>query len=88
MDPQKGPQDKAKMNVEADADETLLWQIEGRVSEFKVYDFSQVMEATSNFSERNKLGQGGFGPVYKVRNKIEIILPTTCLGSWVFFLYY
>nr|CAB3490213.1 unnamed protein product [Digitaria exilis] len=67
VDPQKGPQDKAKMNVEADADETLLWQIEGRVSEFKVYDFSQVMEATSNFSERNKLGQGGFGPVYKIQ---------------------
>jgi len=32
-----------------------------------IYDFSQVLEATDNFSEENKLGQGGFGPVYKGR---------------------
>lgn len=31
-----------------------------------MYDFSQILDATSNFSDENKLGQGGFGPVYKV----------------------
>lgn len=30
------------------------------------YDFSTIREATDNFSIDNKLGQGGFGPVYKV----------------------
>ena len=25
-----------------------------------------ILEATHNFSDANKLGQGGFGPVYKV----------------------
>jgi hypothetical protein len=35
-------------------------------AEFSVYDFHDIAEATSNFSEGNKLGQGGFGPVYKV----------------------
>lgn len=31
-----------------------------------VYDFDSVAKATNNFSDNNKLGQGGFGPVYKV----------------------
>ncbi|KAK3135214.1 hypothetical protein QOZ80_5BG0416160 [Eleusine coracana subsp. coracana] len=29
------------------------------------YDLSTLRAATDNFSEQNKLGQGGFGPVYK-----------------------
>ncbi|KAM3362577.1 cysteine-rich receptor-like protein kinase 10 isoform X4 [Capsicum galapagoense] len=29
------------------------------------YDFSKIRAATDNFSNANKLGQGGFGPVYK-----------------------
>lgn len=30
------------------------------------YDLSTLQAATENFSDENKLGQGGFGPVYKV----------------------
>ena len=30
------------------------------------YNFSLVKVATNDFSEENKLGQGGFGAVYKV----------------------
>uniref|UniRef100_K3ZHR8 Uncharacterized protein n=1 Tax=Setaria italica TaxID=4555 RepID=K3ZHR8_SETIT len=55
----------AKMNVHED--EALIWGLEGRNPEFTIYDFSQVLEATCNFSENSKLGQGGFGPVYKGR---------------------
>ncbi|CAH9082428.1 unnamed protein product [Cuscuta europaea] len=33
--------------------------------ELPLFDFSTIFEATSNFSKENKLGQGGFGSVYK-----------------------
>ncbi|OEL30082.1 Cysteine-rich receptor-like protein kinase 25 [Dichanthelium oligosanthes] len=36
-----------------------------RSSEFLMYDLSTLRAATDNFSEENKLGEGGFGPVYK-----------------------
>ena len=39
---------------------------QGKNSEFSLFDFEQLLEATSNFSEENILGQGGFGTVYKV----------------------
>lgn len=37
-----------------------------RPSETLQLDFSTIMTATNNFSDANRLGQGGFGPVYKV----------------------
>ncbi|KAK3160972.1 hypothetical protein QOZ80_1BG0069640 [Eleusine coracana subsp. coracana] len=44
----------------------LVWTMEGSVSsEFWLFDSVQIQVATNNFSEENKLGQGGFGPVYK-----------------------
>ena len=30
------------------------------------FDLESILEATDYFSDANKLGQGGFGPVYKV----------------------
>ncbi|CAO2149477.1 unnamed protein product [Urochloa humidicola] len=61
----RGSQGNGRMNVK-DEDEALA-SVVRRNSEFTVYDFLQVLEATDNFSEENKLGQGGFGPVYKGR---------------------
>lgn len=31
-----------------------------------IFDLSNIVKATNNFSSGNKLGEGGFGPVYKV----------------------
>ncbi|KDP38978.1 hypothetical protein JCGZ_00735 [Jatropha curcas] len=33
--------------------------------ELPLFDFSTIATATDNFSDYNKLGEGGFGPVYK-----------------------
>ncbi|CAL4992066.1 unnamed protein product [Urochloa decumbens] len=59
----KGSQHNGRRNVKEE-DEALAWVVR-RSSEFTVYDFLLVLEATNYFSEENKLGQGGFGPVYK-----------------------
>ncbi|CAL4979789.1 unnamed protein product [Urochloa decumbens] len=61
----KGSQEKGEVNVKEE--DAALVLAAGRSSEFTVYDVLQVLEATNNFSEENKLGQGGFGPVYKGR---------------------
>lgn len=42
-----------------------LWKIEESSSEFTLYDFNELAVATDDFSEDNRLGRGGFGPVYK-----------------------
>eukprot|EP00261_Vitis_vinifera_P032697 XP_019073940.1 PREDICTED: G-type lectin S-receptor-like serine/threonine-protein kinase B120 isoform X1 [Vitis vinifera] len=38
---------------------------QGSGSELPLFNFKCVAAATGNFSDENKLGQGGFGPVYK-----------------------
>ena len=34
--------------------------------DLKIFDFQTIVAATNNFSLINKLGEGGFGPVYRV----------------------
>jgi hypothetical protein len=47
-------------------DTSSLWTIQDTDSEFTMFDFRQIVESTDNFCNENKLGQGGFGAVYKV----------------------
>lgn len=47
-------------------EEITLWKSDEKDVQVSLYNFSYITEATSNFSEENKLGEGGFGPVYKV----------------------
>ncbi|KAL6640380.1 hypothetical protein ACP70R_021503 [Stipagrostis hirtigluma subsp. patula] len=67
-------------------EEDLVWIMEGNISsEFSSFDFAQLQEATGNFSNENKLGQGGFGPVYKGKlpHGVEIAVKrlSTCSGQ-------
>ncbi|PQM38612.1 G-type lectin S-receptor-like serine/threonine-protein kinase CES101 [Prunus yedoensis var. nudiflora] len=42
-----------------------------RHPDLSIFTYESVLAATSNFSEANKLGQGGFGPVYKDKNNAK-----------------
>ncbi|KAF2952651.1 hypothetical protein DAI22_01g350500 [Oryza sativa Japonica Group] len=42
-----------------------LWESEETGSHFTSFCFSEIADATCKFSLENKLGEGGFGPVYK-----------------------
>jgi hypothetical protein len=39
---------------------------QAKLQELLLYNFEKLATTTNNFHESNKLGQGGFGPVYKV----------------------
>jgi hypothetical protein len=40
-----------------------------------MYDLNTIAHATNNFSSMNKLGEGGFGPVFKV-NRTPLLVQT------------
>lgn len=48
-----------------------------------LFDFATISDATNNFSLKNKLGEGGFGPVYRVNMLPSAlsVLQTNCLKS-------
>ena len=42
------------------------WRGEKKEVDLPMFNFASVSGATNNFSIENKLGEGGFGPIYKV----------------------
>ncbi|CAJ1978639.1 unnamed protein product, partial [Sphenostylis stenocarpa] len=47
--------------------ETNYWKDKNKKDniDLPIFDFLSISKATNNFSQSNKLGEGGFGPVYK-----------------------
>ncbi|KAL2483999.1 Cysteine-rich receptor-like protein kinase 29 [Forsythia ovata] len=56
---------KIKKTRKSKTEENIESDIEISTVESLQYNFSKVRDATDNFSDANKLGQGGFGFVYK-----------------------
>ena len=54
--------------------------VENNDSDLQVISYGDIRAATNDFSTQNSLGQGGFGPVYKVKHVI--------LFSFFFFFFY
>lgn len=46
--------------------------------DLKVFSYASIRVATNDFSSENKLGQGGFGPVFKVTLLIFCCLVVIC----------
>jgi hypothetical protein len=51
-----------------------LEENDGESIEVPYYTFKSILAATNNFLDLNKLGQGGYGPVYKVVDSINLTL--------------
>ena len=49
------------------AEENQLRKSRENEVKLPLFSFASVSAATDNFSAANKLGEGGFGPIYKVR---------------------
>ncbi|KAL6529537.1 hypothetical protein OROGR_015160 [Orobanche gracilis] len=56
---------KRKLNAQKPSNKEGLEESKDKDLELPVYDLSTVTTATNSFSSSNKLGEGGFGPVYK-----------------------
>ncbi|KAH0453309.1 hypothetical protein IEQ34_017633 [Dendrobium chrysotoxum] len=50
--------------------------------ETKVFSYETLVTATRNFSSKHKLGEGGFGPVYKGQLEDGRLVAVKSLGRW------
>ncbi|XP_010247747.1 PREDICTED: G-type lectin S-receptor-like serine/threonine-protein kinase At4g27290 isoform X2 [Nelumbo nucifera] len=58
---------KEKSEGKVERNEERSYRDESNIDNLELpsFDFATIVKATDNFSDTNKLGEGGFGPVYK-----------------------
>ena len=61
-----GTEGSAKASNKRANNEAEAGDFNRNVPNLRVYNFADIEVATEGFSVRNKLGEGGYGPVYKV----------------------
>ncbi|KAI7729580.1 hypothetical protein M8C21_021998 [Ambrosia artemisiifolia] len=63
--------------------ETMMNKGKSSYHKHQVISFADIREATNSFSEENKLGEGGYGPVYKgkLSNGQEVAVKRLALSS-------
>ncbi|PIN20581.1 Serine/threonine protein kinase [Handroanthus impetiginosus] len=61
----------------------VVWSKRNKYTNQQGFTFTQIAAATDNFSSENKLGEGGFGPVYKgeLQNGLQIAVKRLSKGS-------
>ena len=70
--PKVGPSRECSIDYSGPSDLGVEGQ-QGNGTELALYSFNSLVAATDNFSDDNKLGQGGFGHVYKVQTVSQVI---------------
>ena len=70
-DPHERSQDFLLNEVVISNKKEYLGENEPDELELPLFDFDTIATATDNFSNENKLGQGGFGCVYMVNSMIQ-----------------
>lgn len=63
---------KIEKDEEYKTDNVIGELSQAKLQELLLYSFEKLAIATNNFHVSNKLGQGGFGPVYKVCKSSEV----------------
>ena len=65
--------------MKSKSNESLLFDYlhDVKLQDLPIFNLEELATATNNFDMANKLGQGGFGPVYRVMvSYVEFIFPS------------
>ncbi|XVF35307.1 hypothetical protein REPUB_Repub18cG0134200 [Reevesia pubescens] len=86
MEAYRRRQAESKVKKEADEKNRALNPLANNDVRYRKYTIEEIEKATENFSESNKIGEGGYGPVYKGKLDhtpvaIKILRPDAAQGK-------